>query len=97
MTAPPLQGVAHDELRKALAARQAGHRVTYDARKANEIVYALRALHPQQGAVALIQDAIRSLRRLPMQDLPIAVARHIRRAIRHANQALRIRQAATAT
>jgi beta-phosphoglucomutase-like phosphatase (HAD superfamily) len=96
VTAPALQGVAHDELRKALAARQDGNRVTYDARKADQIAYALRALHPQQGTATLIQDAIRRLRRLLAHDLPLAVARHIRRAIHHANQALQLREAAVA-
>lgn len=96
MTATALQGVAHDEIRKALAARKDGNRVTYDARKADQMVHALRALHPAQTTVAAIQSAIRTLRRLLTHDLPVAVARHIRRAIRHANQALRLREAATA-
>lgn len=86
MTAAALQSVAHGELRIALAARHDGHRVTYDARKADQLVHALRALHPEQTTVAAIEDAIRRLRRLLMHDLPVAVARHIRRAIRHANQ-----------
>ncbi len=93
MTAPALQSVAQDELRKALAARKNGNRVTDDARKADTIVVALRALHPAQTTVAAIEDAIRRLRRLLEHDLPTAVLRNIRRAIRHANQALRIREA----
>ncbi len=96
MTATSLQGVAHDELRKALAARQDGNRVTYDARTADQIVYALRALRPQQRTATLIQDAIRRLRRLLAHDLPLAVARHISRAIRYALLALQLREAAVA-
>lgn len=68
--------------------------MTYDARKADQLVHASRALHPAQTTVAAIEDAIGRLRRLLMDDLPLAVARHSRRAIRHANQALRIREAA---
>jgi hypothetical protein len=97
MTATALQGVAHDEVKKALAARQDGRRVTYDARKADQLVHAARLLHPAQTTVGAIQDAIRRLRRLLTHDLPVAVARHIRRAIRHANQALRLRESALAT
>lgn len=96
MTAPALQSVAQDELRKALAGRMDGNRVTYDSRKADTIVLALRALHPAQTTVAAIEDAIRRLRRLLIYDLPVTVLRHIRRAIRHANQALKLREAATA-
>lgn len=96
MTATALQSIARDELKEALAARKDGSRVTYDARKADTIVVALRALHPAQTTVAAIQDAIRRLRRLLEHDLPTAVLRHIRRAIRHANQALKLREAATA-
>jgi hypothetical protein len=94
VTATALQTVAHDEVRRALAARQDGRRVTYASRSADQLVHALRALHPEQTTVAAIQNAIRRLRRLLAHDLPEAVLRHIRRAIRHANQALCIREAA---
>ena len=52
---PPasLQAIAHDELRFALAARRDGSRVTYPARKADQLVRVIHALHPQATAAAL--------------------------------------------
>lgn len=89
MTPAALQTIAQDELRKALATRQDGRRVTYDARKADRIVHALQALHPAQSTLAKIEHAIRVLRRL-LHDLPAQAARHIGRALHYAEGALKV-------
>jgi hypothetical protein len=87
--------VAKDELRLALASRQDGRRVTYAARKADQIVRAIHALHPAQAAVDVLGDAIRMLRRL-LRDLPATAAGHVRRALHYAERALRIHEASLA-
>jgi hypothetical protein len=87
MTPAAFQTVAHDEVRRALAARQDGRRVTYPARKADQLVRTLHQLHPAQTTAARLEQAIRTLRRL-LGDLPANVAKHVARALKAAEGAL---------
>jgi hypothetical protein len=95
MTPASLQTIAHDELRLALAARRDGQRVTYPARKADQLVRVLHALHPAQTTAAALENAIVTLRRV-LRDLPAKAAKHVARALKYAEDALKLHQASAA-